>query len=76
MDYLKVNENALFLVTIQGKIQNDQIKYYTLIAESEEYAVVTEFPIGVLVVTLSAYIGITRYSNNIITNLIFATNLK
>ena len=76
MDYLKVNENALFLVTIQDKIQNDQIKYYTLIAE---YAVVTEFPIGVLVllvVTLSAYIGITRCSSNIITNLIFATNLK
>ena len=45
MDYLKVNENALFLVTIQDKIQNDQIKYYTLIAESEEYAVVTKFSI-------------------------------
>ena len=43
--YLKINQNVLFLVTIQDKIQNDQIKYYTLIAESEEYAVVTKFSI-------------------------------
>jgi hypothetical protein len=47
-------------------------------AESEEYAAVPEFPIGtfiLLAVTLSAYIGITRYSCRVITNLISATNL-
>jgi len=78
-DYLRVNENAFFLVTIPDKIQNNQIKNYVLAAESEEYAAVPEFPIGALVlfvVTLSAYIGITRYSGRIITNLISATNLK
>ena len=78
-DYLGVNENTFFLVTIPDRIQNNQIKDYTLVAESEEYAAVPEFPIGtfvLLVVTLSAYIGITRYSGRIITNLISATNLK
>ncbi len=61
------------------KIQTSEIKDYTLTAESEEYAAVPEFPVGTLVLlagTLSAYIGITRYSGRIITNLISATNLK
>ncbi len=78
-DYLGVNDDAFFLVTIPDKIQNNQIKKYTLVAESEEYAAVPEFPIGtivLLVVTLSAYVGITRYSGKIITNLISATNPK
>ena len=78
-DYLRVNDNAFFLVTIPDKIQNNQIKEYTLVAESEEYAAVPEFPIStlvLLVMTLSAYIGITRYSGRIITNLISVTNLK
>ena len=78
-DYLGVNGNTFFLVTIPDKIQNDHIKDYALIAESEEYAVVPEFPIGTLVlllVTLSAYVGITKYSNRITTNLISPTNLK
>lgn len=78
-DYLGVNKDAFFLVTIPDKTQNNHIKYYTLVAESEEYTIVPEFPIGTIVLlgfTLSAYIGITRYSGRIITNLVFATNLK
>ncbi|QLH07219.1 FxLYD domain-containing protein [Nitrosopumilus ureiphilus] len=78
-DYLGVNDNAFFLVTIPDKIQNNQIKEYSLVAESEEYAAVPEFPTGtlvLLVVTLSAYVGITRYSSRITTNLISAVNLK
>jgi len=78
-DYLGVNDNAFFLITIPDKVQNDLIKDYTLIAESEEYAAVPEFPIGtlvLLVITLSAYIGITRYSGRIIINLISVTNPK
>ena len=78
-DYLGVNDNTFFLVTIPDKIQNEQIKEYTLVAESEEYAAVPEFPIGtlvLLVVTLSVYVGVTRHSGKIITNLISATNLK
>ena len=78
-DYLRAEDNAFFLVTIPDKIQANNINDYTLIAESEEYAAVPEFPIGTLVLlvgTLSAYIGITRYSSKITANLIFATNSK
>jgi len=78
-DYLRVDDHAFFVVVIPDKIQTSGINDYTLIAESEEYAAVPEFPVGtlvLLVMTLSAYIGITRYSGRIIPNLISVTNLK
>ena len=78
-DYLRANDYAFFVVSIPDKIQTNGINDYTLIAESEEYAAVPEFPAGtfvLLVATLSAYIGITRYSGRIIPNLISATNLR
>jgi hypothetical protein len=78
-DYLRVDGNAFFLVVILDKIQTSRINDYTLIAESEEYAAVPEFPVGTLVLlvgALSVYIGITRFSGRIITSLISATNLK
>ncbi len=78
-DYLRVDGNAFFLVVILDKIQTSGINDYTLIAESEEYAAVPEFPVGTLVLlvgALSVYIGITRFSGRIITSLISATNLK
>ena len=76
-DYLRAEDNAFFLVAMPDKIQASNISDYTLIAESEEYAAVPEFPIGTFVLlggTLSAYIGITLYSNRITAGLIFATN--
>ena len=78
-DYLRSEDSAFFVVTIPDKIQTRGINDYTLIAESEEYAAVPEFPIGtfvLLVGTLSAYIGITKYSGRIIPNLISVTNLR
>ena len=78
-DYLRVNDHVFFVVVIPDKIQTDGVNNYTLIAESEEYAAVPEFPVGTLVLlvgTLSAYIGITKYSGRIIPNLISVTNLK
>ncbi len=78
-DYLRAEDNAFFLVVIPDKIQTSGIDDYTLIAESEEYAAVPEFPVGTLVLlvgALSVYIGITRYSGKITANLISATNLK
>ena len=62
---------VFFLLPIQEKSQTEGINDYTLIAESEEYAAVPEFPVGTLVLlggAFSAYIGVVRYSNNIITN--------
>jgi len=78
-DYLRVNDHAFFVVAIPDKVQTEGVNNYTLIAESEEYAAVPEFPVGTLVLlvgTLSAYIGITKYSGKIIPNLISVTNLK
>ena len=78
-DYLRTEDNTFFVIAIPDKIQTSGINDYTLIAESEEYAAVPEFPVGTLVLlvgALSVYIGITRYSGRIITNLISATNLK
>jgi len=78
-DYLRTEENTFFVISIPDKILTSGINDYTLIAESEEYAAVPEFPVGTLVLlvgALSVYIGITRYSGRIITNLISATNLK
>ena len=78
-DYLRAEDNAFFVLSVPDKIQTEEINDYALIAESEEYAAVPEFPIGtviLLILTLSAYVGITRYSGKIITNLFSATNLK
>ena len=78
-DYLRAEGNAFFVISIPDKIQTSGINEYTLIAESEEYAAVPEFPVGTLVLlvgALSVYIGITRYSGKITANLISATNLK
>lgn len=78
-DYLRAEDSAFFLLSVPDKIQTEEIDDYTLIAESEEFAAVPEFPIGtviLLILTLSAYIGITRYSGRIVTNLFSAANLK
>ncbi|ABX13082.1 DUF3426 domain-containing protein [Nitrosopumilus maritimus] len=78
-DYLRAEDSAFFVLSVPDKIQTEEINDYTLIAESEEYAAVPEFPIStiiLLILTLSAYIGVTRYSGKIITNLFSATNLK
>ncbi len=78
-DYLRADDDTFFVVAIPDKTQTSEINDYTLIAESEEYSAVPEFPVGSLVLligALFAYIGITRYSSRITTNLISATNLK
>ncbi len=78
-DYLRTDDEVFFLVTIPDKSQTMEIQDYSLVAESEEYAAVPEFPTGSLVLlggTLSAYIGITRFSGRTITNLISAKDSK
>ena len=78
-DYLGSNEDTFFIVSVLDKNQILEISDYTVVAESEEYAAVPEFPLGsmvLLVVSVSAYIGVTRFSGRIITNLISATSPK
>ena len=78
-DYLSSEDDTFFVVSMPDKNQISEVTDYTVVAESEEYAAVPEFPIGslgLLVGSVSAYIGITRYSGRVITNLISATNPK
>lgn len=78
-DYLRVDDETFFLVTVPDKKQTKDVYDYSLLAESEEYAAVPEFPIGsvlLLVGSVSVYIGLTKYSGRFIVNLVSATNPK
>ena len=62
-DYLRANDESFFIVTVHDKLQADKVVDYSLIAESEEYTTVPEFPLGsgtLLIASLSAYIIITK----------------
>ena len=62
-DYLRANGESFFVIPIPDKTQTDKIVDYSLVAESEEYTAVPEFPLGsgvLLVVSLSAYIALTK----------------
>ena len=62
-DYLRASDESFFLIPIPDKTQANEIVDYSLIAESEEYTAVPEFPLGsgvLLVASLSAYIALTK----------------
>ena len=62
-DYLRANDESFFVIPILDKTQVNDIVDYSLVAESEEYTAVPEFPLGsglLLVASLSAYIAITK----------------
>jgi len=62
-DYLRANDESFFVIPILDKTQTDKIVDYSLVAESEEYTVVPEFPLGsgmLLIASLSAYIALTK----------------
>ena len=62
-DYLRANDESSFLISILEKTQANEIVDYSLVAESEEYTAVPEFPLGsgvLLVASLSAYIALTK----------------
>jgi hypothetical protein len=78
-DYLRANDESFFLVPIPDKTQSSSIVDYSLVAESEEYAAVPEFPLGstvLLTLSVSAYMILTRYSSRVISNLVSAVNPK
>ena len=78
-DYLRANDESFFFVPVPDKMQSNSIVDYSLVAESEEYAAVPEFPLGSIVLltaSLSVYVILTRYSSKVIANLVSATNLK
>jgi hypothetical protein len=78
-DYLRASDETFFLVSLPDKFQANEVVDYTLVAESEEYAPVPEFPLGTLLLlasSVSVYILFTRYSSRVITNLVSASNPK
>jgi len=61
-DYIRANGESFFLITVPDGVQTDIVDY-SLIAESEEYTAVPEFPLGsglLLIGSLSAYIVLTK----------------
>ena len=62
-DYLRASDELFFLIPILDKTQASEMVDYSLVAESEEYTAVPEFPLGsgvLLVASLSAYIALTK----------------
>ena len=62
-DYLRANDESFFVIPIMDKEQANAVVDYSLVAESEEYTSVPEFPLGsglLLVASLSAYIALTK----------------
>jgi len=61
-DYIRANDESFFLMAVHDRSQTD-IMDYSLVAESEEYTAVPEFPLGsgvLLIASLSAYIVLTK----------------
>ncbi len=78
-DYLKSNDESFFLITIPNMVQAEKIVDYSLIAESEEYTAVPEFPLGsgaLLIASLSSYIILTKNPSIVTKNLLRLTNLR
>ena len=78
-DYLRASDESFFLIPILDKTQVDEIVDYSLVAESEEYTAVPEFPLGsglLLVVSLSAYIALTKNPSLVTRSLGHLSNTK
>jgi len=78
-DYLKSNDEVFFLIPVTEKTQTNTIVDYVLVAESEEFAPVPEFPFGSLLLlagSVSTYVILTRYASRSIPNLVCALNLR
>jgi len=62
-DFLRAGEESHFLIPIYEKNQSTDAVDYTVIAESDEFAAVPEFPLGsgvLLIISVSSYVIFTR----------------
>jgi hypothetical protein len=62
-DFLRSGEESHFLVPIYEKSQSINVVDYTIVAESDEYAAVPEFPLGsgaLLIISVSSYVIFSR----------------
>ncbi|HXV66065.1 MAG TPA: FxLYD domain-containing protein [Nitrosopumilaceae archaeon] len=78
-DYLRAGEDAFFFMSIPDKSFTNSIVDYSLVAESDEFTAVPEFPIGSTILLASsviAYLSLIKYSSRITVNLVSAVNPK
>ena len=76
-DYLRADGEAFFFISVPDKTQTNSVVDYSLVAESEEYTAVPEFPFGsmmLLLLSVSVYVILTRYSSKVIANLVSVVN--
>ena len=76
-DYLRASDESFFLIPILDKTQASKMVDYSLVAESEEYTAVPEFPLGsgvLLVASLSAYIALTKNPSIVTRSLGYLSN--
>ncbi len=62
-DFLRAGEESHFVIPIYEKEQSTSAVDYTIIAESDEFAAVPEFPLGtgaLLIISVSSYVLFTR----------------
>ena len=62
-DFLRAGEKSHFVVPIYEKNQSMNVVDYSIIAESDEYAAVPEFPLGtgaLLIISVSSYVIFSR----------------
>ncbi|RNJ75585.1 MAG: DUF3426 domain-containing protein [Nitrosopumilus sp. H13] len=67
-DYLRAQDHAFFLVAVPDKSRTAGVGDYSLVAESEEYAAVPEFPAGMFAVlagTLAVFVALSRYAGRL-----------
>ena len=60
---MRAGEESHFLIPIYEKNQSTDAVDYTIIAESDEFAAVPEFPLGsgaLLIISVSSYVIFTR----------------
>ncbi|MCE2507815.1 MAG: DUF3426 domain-containing protein [Nitrosopumilaceae archaeon] len=65
-DYLRADHEWVFVVPIPERDQTREVAGYSLVAESEEYAAVPEFPLGstvVMAASAAGYVLLTRNSS-------------
>lgn len=67
-DYLKAEDDIFFVMSVPDKDHTMDVDKYALVAESEEFAAVPEFPVGTVVMlasALAAYVVMARYAARI-----------
>ena len=78
-DFLRSGDSTFFIIPIHEKSQSVFAVDYTLIAESDEYAVVPEFPLGsgaLLIASVSSYIILSRNPEKVINSISKISHFK